>query len=51
MIVKKSNYTKNVINHWMTSEKLNNRGLKLYGNYDQGMIRLYYYENINHFSL
>lgn len=49
IIVKNSEYSKKVINHWMTSDELLERGDEYY-KLDQGIIRLYRAENINNFQ-
>jgi hypothetical protein len=47
IIVKNSEYSKKVIQHWMTSDELLQRR---HGFNDQGIIRLYRSENINNFQ-
>ena len=50
MIIKNSEYSKKVLQHWITSDELKNRGKKEYLFNDQGIIRLYRNENINNFQ-
>lgn len=47
MIIKNSEYSNNVVNHWLTSDELL---IKRHGFNDQGIIRLYRADNINNFE-